>query len=411
MHTLDGQGNTILHIMASRYDYSGLKEYFLKHKNSFTHFLNRQNDSGFTPLMLSIYNPIKQFSTKQSYTINGKVLKLKPRQIYYIPTVINLNIKQAKNRLDTVRLLLGQPGIDLESKNCQGDTALTLSIKSRDSKSLELLIRSGASVLVNDGSNFLPIEIAMQNPELIDTKNSKNSEHSKTQLISPYYDKVEIQNLIMQKQLVSQMLTQKNKFQENGLLYSIRFSKIRILKILLKTVFLQNQNKSFLSETSKNNSNIIHYLIKYTDTKILHRHLYLIKQILDNSTIDVNSENCLKETPLDMAALNGDFISINFLIKQGSNVRSKIVEELKELFLKDFVDYIPPDRWITLKYWKCLQILNENYESSFEISFNENFKRFLVEKKQILFWIKKENQISTISIFKNSISIKSHSLV
>ena len=148
------------------------------------------------------------------------------------------------------------PGIDLKIKNLNGETALILAVKSRDSKSLELILRAGGSSLTMDENGFLPIEIAMKNPESLnsDSKLPNTSPASKTNLISPFYEKAEIQNIIMQKQLIKSMVNQINNLGENGVFYSIRLFKHKILRLLLKTVVEEHYHFNFTSKQARNSS-------------------------------------------------------------------------------------------------------------------------------------------------------------
>ena len=84
MNKFDGQGNTILHKMAVNYDYSGINEYFKNTlQSSIAFVLNSKNKDGVTPLMLSIFNPVKQFTTSVNYDMTEKTFKMKPKVPFF----------------------------------------------------------------------------------------------------------------------------------------------------------------------------------------------------------------------------------------------------------------------------------------------------------------------------------------
>lgn len=138
-HRVDSQGNTLLAV-AARNGHAEAAEFLLKKKSD----INHKNQNGKTPLFLAIENS----QPKAALLLLSKKPDLSHRFGAQKETLLHLAARGPHEKV--IEKIYEQSPDLLESQNSRGETPVFESVRSSQSKSLQVFIKLGANVKIKN---------------------------------------------------------------------------------------------------------------------------------------------------------------------------------------------------------------------------------------------------------------------
>lgn len=308
----DGAGYSAIHkyCQSDNYIYGDqILEYLL----SLGVNINLQDNSGFTPLYISII--------KNYYFLADYILEKKPD--INIPNIFGKTALHAaiyNNNMDILELLLADtPGINLNCLDESGNTPCHYAIYYADPEILDLLLKSGANPYYKNNINYLPINLACQKDlELV-------------KIIIPYMDPdipilvscLELACESNKPDILEYLINLIKKFRDfypekntgylNYLLcQAAQKNNLNIMDILLKNIGLIKKLNIIKPKYSIKNNSTYHAAAQMDNFNI-------IKLLAKYGKFDINCKNLDGDTPLALACQYNSLESAKFLIIYGAD--------------------------------------------------------------------------------------------
>ncbi|XP_067685531.1 serine/threonine-protein phosphatase 6 regulatory ankyrin repeat subunit A-like [Haliotis asinina] len=248
--------------------------------------------------------------------------------------------------MEIVNYIRIQNIVDINSKDDEGMTAVLVAASLGNREVLDFLVRQGADMLVadNDGQNILHLACKEGNVEIVKyilTKkllgiNTKGIRGMPPVLQSAYYGKREVFDVLV-KQGADLSVVDKNG--DSILHLACRRGNVEMVNDILTQKFVDINTKGYmgmppvllavcffnrevfeflvkkgadLSVVDKHGDNILHLVCRYGNMKI-------VNYILTHTTLNINSTNNKKMTPLLMAAYHGKKDVLGLLLETGAD--------------------------------------------------------------------------------------------
>ncbi|XP_067685768.1 ankyrin-3-like [Haliotis asinina] len=248
--------------------------------------------------------------------------------------------------MEIVNYILIQNIVDINSKDDNGVTAVLVAASLGNREVFDFLVRQGADILVadDDGQNILHLACQKGNVEMVKyilTKkrlgiNTKGSRGMPPVLQSVYYGKKEVFDVLV-KQGADLSVVDKNG--DSILHLACRRGNVEMVNDILTQKFVNINTKGYmgmppvllavcffnrevfdllvkkgadLSVVDKHGDNILHLFCRYGNMK-------MVNYILTHTTLNINSTNNKKMTPLLMAAYHGKKDVLGLLLETGAD--------------------------------------------------------------------------------------------
>ena len=248
--------------------------------NKLSDFLTEVNNKGEIPLFYAIYSTLSLYIFDLSVYTNTDVQIKNKHQEYKLNTkdqtsMLHAAVNNSNITLEKLYFIL-KKSKDINSKNSQGDTPLSLAIKKRKTNIAMLLLRNKADPNTNDLNGDTPLMFSVRS------------------------DKIEMIKMLLKFKADPNILNNDSEF---SLLLAVKSSNKKALEILLDNnarmdVFDKNGNTAFHVACSLNNMEII--------------------KIFVEKGINVNILNKKRETALHIASKKGNLDLVKYLIQNNA---------------------------------------------------------------------------------------------
>ena len=351
---------------------NSIKNYLKKFPDS----INKQNDKGWTALMLAVAN-VNKYSTIN--TIKQLIVSKADPNIKNVngTTALMMAVTDEYDNIEVIKLLL-DGGVDQNIQDNNGQTALTMSImnKVHIDKYYNFLIKNDMTVNIKDKFGNTPLIYAIKlysgdkQTELItkllqskaDANISNNNKDTAVTLFIDMYGPSVNDNILMKMlQVYNHNIT--DKAGNNVLLHILKKSKPfadQIMQQIISKVNINKQNNigdtalMLTLENISSTTNIIDYILnskcnvnienKHGNTPILHAvSFYSGDSILFNKLVangaDLNHKNKSGATVIKHIIDNNDMLLAKEYVKNGGELTCNIFKYDKE---NDVTAYLKP---------------------------------------------------------------------
>ncbi|XP_067653193.1 ankyrin-3-like [Haliotis asinina] len=235
--------------------------------------INGNDENNMTPLLLAAYHGKKDvFGLLIEKGANTLAVNQKRRN--------SLHLSSAGGHVDTVKYVLKQTSVDIDSKDYGEMTPALIAASQGENEVFDILVKNGADLSLIDKGDDNILHLACRGGN------------------------VKIVTYILMQNIVD--INGKGDEEMTPVLIAVSHGKNEVFHILVK-------NGADLSLIDKDDDNILHLACRGRNVKI-------VTYILMQNIVDINAKNTDGETPVMLAAESGERDVFDILVKKGADL-------------------------------------------------------------------------------------------